>query len=65
VGKRNSRFLIYNWKMARDLYESKKVSPSRAAENAGTSPEGFEDILEYKGMKREVAAPTKDKMSRS
>jgi predicted HTH domain antitoxin len=50
--------------MAIELYKSEKISLSRAAEIAGTSLEGFKDLLEYKGLKREVAAPTKDKIRR-
>ena len=45
-----------------ELYKSEKVSLSRAAEISGTSLEGFKDLLELKGMKRVVAAPTEDKM---
>jgi len=45
-----------------ELYKSEKVSLSRAAEISGTSLEGFKDLLELKGMKRVVAAPSKDKV---
>jgi predicted HTH domain antitoxin len=48
--------------MAVELYKSEKVSLSRAAEISGTSLEGFKYLLELKGIKRVVAAPSEDKM---
>ena len=48
--------------MAVELYKSEKVSLSRAAEISGTSLEGFKDLLELKGIRRVVAAPSEDKM---
>jgi predicted HTH domain antitoxin len=50
--------------MAVEMYKSKKVSLSRAAEIAGTSIEGFKDILEIKGIIREVVAPCDEKIRR-
>lgn len=50
--------------MAVGLYRSEKISLSRAAEIAGLSLEGFKDLLEFKGIKRVVAAPPEDKMRR-
>lgn len=49
--------------MAVELYKEEKISLSRSAE-AGTSLEGFKNILELKGVKREVKAPSKDKIRR-
>ena len=50
--------------MAVELYRSEKVSLSRAAEIAGLSQEGFKNLLELKGIKRVVAAPSEDKIRR-
>jgi predicted HTH domain antitoxin len=50
--------------MAIELYKSEKISLSRAAEIAGTSFEGFKNILEIKGIDRVVAAPTAEKIQR-
>jgi predicted RNase H-like HicB family nuclease/predicted HTH domain antitoxin len=50
--------------MAIELYKSEKISLSRAAEIAGTSFEGFKNILEIKGIVRVVAAPTAEKIQR-
>lgn len=48
--------------VAVELYKEEKISLSRAAEIAGTSLEGFKNILELKGVKRKVEAPSKDKI---
>jgi predicted HTH domain antitoxin len=48
--------------MAVELYKSEKVSLSRAAEIAGISMEGFKKLLELKGMKRVVSAPSEERL---
>ena len=48
--------------MAVELYRSEKVSLSRAAEIAGISMEGFKDLLELKGIKRIVSAPSEERL---
>ncbi len=50
--------------IAVELYKSEKISLSRAAEIAGVSLEEFKDLLEIKGIKREIAAPTEDEIQR-
>lgn len=50
--------------MAIELYKSEKISLSRAAEIAGTSFEGFKDILDIKGIARVDAAPSKEDIKR-
>jgi len=50
--------------MAVELYRSERVSLSRAAEIAGLSIEGFKNLLELKGIKRVVAAPSEDRIRR-
>lgn len=48
-----------------ELYKEEKISLSRGAEIAGTSIEGFKNILELKGVKRKVEAPSKDKIRKA
>ena len=48
--------------IAVELYRSEKVSLSRAAEIAGISMEGFKDLLELKGIKRVVSAPSEERL---
>jgi predicted HTH domain antitoxin len=48
--------------IAVELYKEEKISLSRAAEIAGMSTEGFKNILEQRGIKRIVKAPTEDKI---
>ncbi len=55
---------MLNEEMAVELYTSEKISLSRAAEIAGLSIEGFKDLLELKGIKIVVAAPSEDEMRR-
>ncbi|RQW77743.1 MAG: hypothetical protein EHM14_13670 [Methanothrix sp.] len=50
--------------MAIELYKSEKISLSRAAEIAGTSQEGFKNILENRGAKRIVRAPSADSLEK-
>ena len=50
--------------MAIELYKAEKISLSRAAEIAGTSTEGFKNILEQRGIKRIVKAPSDDKIKK-
>ncbi len=50
--------------MAVELYKTGKISLSRAAEIVGTSAEGFKNILEQRGIKRIVKAPSEDKIKR-
>jgi predicted HTH domain antitoxin len=50
--------------MAAELYKSKKISLSRAAEIAGTSLEGFKAFLELKGIKRIVSAPSEERLQK-
>ncbi len=55
---------MLNEAIAVELYKSEKVSLSRAVEIAGLSIEGFKDLLEIKGIKRVVAAPSEDEIRR-
>ncbi|MGA9099300.1 MAG: UPF0175 family protein [Methanotrichaceae archaeon] len=48
--------------MAVELYKSEKVSLSRAAEIAGISIEGFKSLLESRGIKRIVHAPSPERL---
>jgi predicted HTH domain antitoxin len=48
--------------IAVELYKEERISLSRAAEIAGTSTEGFKNILEHRGITRIVKAPTEDKI---
>jgi len=48
--------------IAVELYKEGRISLSRAAEIAGMSAEGFKNILEQRGIKRIVKAPTEDKI---
>lgn len=48
--------------VAIELYKSKKVSLSRAAEIAGVSLEGMKTILKSRGIKIEVEAPSKSEL---
>jgi predicted HTH domain antitoxin len=48
--------------IAVELYKEEKISLSRAAEIAGSSLEGFKNILEQRGIKRIIKAPTEDKI---
>jgi predicted HTH domain antitoxin len=48
--------------IAVELYKEGRISLSRAAEIAGMSAEGFKNILEQRGIKRIVKAPTGDKI---
>ena len=50
--------------MAVELYKEEKISLSRAAEIAGMSTEGFKNILEQRGIKRIVKAPSDDKIKK-
>ena len=50
--------------MAVELYKVEKVSLSRAAEIAGMSIEGFKNILEGRGMKIIVKAPSMGKIKK-
>ena len=50
--------------MAIELYKGEKISLSRAAEIAGMSTEGFKNILEQRGIKRIVKAPSDDKIKK-
>ena len=50
--------------MAEKLYKTEKISLSRAAEIVGTSAEGFKNILEQRGIKRIVKAPSEEKIKR-
>jgi len=50
--------------MAIELYKEEKISLSRAAEIAGMSTEGFKNILEQRGIKRIVKAPSEDKIKK-
>ena len=50
--------------MAIELYKTEKISLSRAAEISGTSMEGFKNILEQRGIKRIVKAPSNDKIKK-
>lgn len=50
--------------MAIEFYKSEKISLTRAAEIAGTSFEGFKNILVIKGTDRVVSAPTAEKIQR-
>jgi predicted HTH domain antitoxin len=50
--------------MAIELYKTEKISLSRAAEISGTSMEGFKNILELRGIKRIVKAPSNDKIKK-
>ncbi len=50
--------------MAVELYKEEKISLSRAAEIAGMSTEGFKNILEQRGIKRIVKAPSEGKIKK-
>jgi predicted HTH domain antitoxin len=50
--------------MAIELYRSGKVSLSRAAEVAGTSQEGFKNILEQKGIERAIEPSSREEIKR-
>ena len=50
--------------IAVELYKSEKISLSRAAEIAGVSLEEFKDILEIRGIIREIEAPTEDEIQK-
>jgi predicted HTH domain antitoxin len=50
--------------MAIELYKTEKISLSRAAEISETSMEGFKNILELRGIKRIVKAPSNDKIKK-
>ncbi|MCD4844539.1 MAG: UPF0175 family protein [Methanosarcinales archaeon] len=50
--------------MAVELYKTEKISLSRAAEISGTSTEGFKNILEQRGIRRIVKAPSNDKIKK-
>lgn len=50
--------------MAVELYKTGNISLSRAAEIAGTSAEGFKNILEQRGIKKIVKAPSEDKIKK-
>ena len=50
--------------MAVELYKEEKISLSRAAEIAGMSIEGFKNILEQRGIKRIIKAPSEDKIKK-
>lgn len=50
--------------MAIELYKGEKISLSRAAEIAGMSTESFKNILEQRGIKRIVKAPSDDKIKK-
>ncbi len=54
----------FKLEIAVELYKSEKISLSRAAEIAGVSLEEFKDLLEIKGIKKEVATPTEDEIQR-
>lgn len=48
--------------VAIELYKSKKVSLSRAAEIAGVSLEGIKTILKSRGIKVEVGPPSESEL---
>jgi predicted HTH domain antitoxin len=48
--------------MALELYKSEKVSLGRAAEIAGTSQEGFKRLMESRGIKRVIRAPSQEEI---
>ncbi|PXF58191.1 MAG: hypothetical protein C4B59_13665 [Candidatus Methanogaster sp.] len=48
--------------MAIELYKGGRISLSRAAEIAGMSIEGFKNVLEQRGVKIIVKAPSEDKI---
>jgi len=50
--------------MAIELYKKEEISLNRAAGIAGMSTEGFENILEQRGIKRIVKAPSEDKIKK-
>jgi hypothetical protein len=50
--------------VAVELYKSEKISLARAAEIAGISAEGLKKLLEMRGVKRVVAAPSKELLDR-
>nr|QNO46309.1 hypothetical protein PABHDKJJ_00013 [Methanosarcinales archaeon ANME-2c ERB4] len=50
--------------MVVELYKTEKISLSRAAEIVGTPAERFKNILEPRGIKRIVKAPSEDKIKR-
>jgi len=50
--------------MAIELYKNAKISLSRAAEIAGMSIEGFKNVLDQRGIKIIVKAPSKDKLKK-
>lgn len=48
--------------IAVESYKDEKISLSRATEIAGTSMEEFKDILEQRGIRRIVKAPSDNKI---
>lgn len=50
--------------MAIELYKEERISLSRAAEIAGMPIESFKNILEQRGIKRIVKAPSEDKIKK-
>lgn len=48
--------------IAVELYKKGTISLSRASEIAGTSVEGFKEILASKGISRVVKAPSQEKI---
>jgi len=55
---------VIKTEMAIELYKEEKISLSRAAEIAGMPTESFKNILEQRGIKRIVKAPSEAKINK-